>query len=446
MKMRTIISALFVLSALFTGAQNYTLNQCKDLAIKNNIKVKNKGLDVEASKEIKRAAFTKYFAEVKATALGYHFSDPLLKMDMKGGNLPVYDGNMANLASATNFAYFPDMSLSLLEKGNLGFVTATQPLYAGGRIKSGNKLASIGVEVSELQLKLIEKEILLETEKQYWQVISLYEKKKTLEHYRCLLDTLHRNVLIGVKAGMVTRNDLLKVELKQNELQMDYSKLNNGIELAKMAFCQYIGIDYTNGIKFEDKTAIDETPEQYYIDHLDALVNREEYTMLQKSTQAEKYKTKLQRGDYLPQAAIGVGAAYLDIMDDSGDGYGMVFGTINIPISKWWESKHKMKERRIREEQNKNMVNDTNEQLLLQMQQGLNTLNEAYTQIQLAQKSIRQSEENLMINQNHYKAGMVDVSDMLEAQAQLQESYDKYTEALTQYRIAKVNYLQVTGR
>ena len=105
-----------------------------------------------------------------------------------------------------------------------------------------------------------------------------------------------------------------------------------------------------------------------------------------------------------------------------------------------------MKEHRIREEQNKNKVNDTNEKLLLQMQQGQNLLSEAYKQVQLAKKSVSQAEENLRVNQNNYDAGMVNVSDVLDAQAQLQQSHNAYTDAFTQYRIAKVNYLQVTGR
>ena len=41
---------------------------------------------------------------------------------------------------------------------------------------------------------------------------------------------------------------------------------------------------------------------------------------------------------------------------------------------------------------------------------------------------------------------MINVSDVLDAQAQLQQSHDSYTDALTQYRVAKINYLQVTGR
>jgi outer membrane protein TolC len=427
-------------------AQSYTLEACKDSALLNNIDIKNKALDIKASEQVKKAAFTNYFPQVEASAFAYKFSDALLEMNVPAMDLPVYDGNPQNLPIATQFAHFPGMPMSMIEKGNIAMATATQPLYAGRQIANGNKLANIGIEVNEIQLKSIRKEILLETERQYWQIISLYEKKKTLENYITLLDTLHQNVSISVKAGMITRNDLLKVQLQQNELQMNLSKLTNGIELAQMAFCQYTGIEYQSDISFNDQLIIDKNPEQYFINHQDALKNREEYLLLQKSTEAEQYKTKLQRGEFLPQAAVGVGAMHFDIMDDSGSNVGMAFGTISIPISGWWEGKHKMKERKLRETQNTNMVRNTNEQLLLQMQQGYNNLNEAFTQLKLSETSVEQARENLRLNQNNYEAGMINVSDMLEAQAQLQESMDAHTEAMTQYRIAKMHYLRITGR
>ena len=447
--MKLIIYSIVFCSMLLSTlgkAQSYTLEACKDSALLNNIDIKNKALDVKASEQVKKAAFTKYFPQVEASAFAYRFSDPLIEMDVPAMDLPVYDGNPQNIPIATEFAHFPGMPMSMIEKGNIAMATATQPLYAGRQIANGNKLATIGIEVNEIQLKSIRKEILLETERQYWQIISLYEKKKTLENYLTLLDTLHQNVSISVIAGMITRNDLLKVQLQQNELQMNLSKLTNGIELAQMAFCQYTGIEYQAGVSFNDQLVIDKNPEEYFVNHQEVLRNREEYLLLQKSTEAEQYKTKLQRGEFLPQAAVGVGAMHFDIMDDSGSNVAMAYGTISIPISGWWEGKHKMKERKLRETQNTNMVRNTNEQLLLQMQQGYNNLNEAFTQLKLSETSVEQARENLRLNQNNYEAGMINVSDMLEAQAQLQESLDAHTEAQTQYRIAKMHYLKITGR
>ena len=326
-------------------------------------------------------------------------------------------------------------------------VTAIQPVFAGQRITTGNKLANLGVEVSQLQLISTKNETLYETEKQYWQIVSLNEKMKTLERYIQLVDTLHKEVNDAYQAGLITRNDLLKVELKQNELKMNRLKLENGIALAKMALCQYIGITYNPGINFTDELAKTDNPQAIYTDHQQALANRVEYQLLQKSTEAEKYQTKMQRGEYMPQLGVGVGGLYMDgITGDESSSIGMVFGTINIPVSGWWEASHKLKERKLKEEQNKNMVNDNTEKLLLQMQQARNTLDEAFEQVQLAEVSIRQAEENLKVSRDNYEAGMVNVSDMLEAQALVQSSNDNMTNIRCNYQLAKAKYLQVIGK
>ncbi len=441
-----IIAIVFTASPSLFAQKKLTLEECKNRALENNIQVKNKIIDLKAAEEVKKAAFTHYFPQVSASALTYRFDEPLMEMKIEGGNLPVYDGNPVNLLTPTQFAYFPGTTISMLEKGTIGAVTAVQPIFAGRRIANGNKLASLGVEVNQLKLASTKEEILIETEKQYWQIISLGEKMKTLKHYMQLVDTLHKEVSDAFNVGLITRNELLKVELKQNELQMNYLRLSNGIELAKMAFCQYIGLEYFSGIVFEENILQAEAPDLLYTDHSSALQKRNEYRLLQKSTEAEKYQTQMQRGEYMPQLAVGAGVQYLDIMGDEASTFGMMFGTVKIPISGWWEASHKLKERKLKEMQNLNMIADNTEKLLLQMQLGRNTLDEAYQQVQLAKKSIQQAEENLKANRDNYEAGMINVSDILEAQAQLQQSNDQLIDALAHYHISKVHYLQTTGR
>jgi outer membrane protein TolC/preprotein translocase subunit SecF len=427
-----------------TAQNSYSLEQCKNLALQNNIKAKNKTLEVRSSEQQKKEAFTKYFPKISATAATFRFNDPLIDMDIAGGNLPVYDGNLANLASATQYAYFPGISFSGLEKGTIGLVTAIEPVFTGGRILSGNRLAKVGVEVTNLQLAVTNNEVLLETEKQYWQILDLKEKLRTLDRYIFMLDTLHKEVQDAKTAGLITQNDLLKVELKQNELKMNRLKLVNGITLAKMAFCQYLGVEYQEKVDFIGALPKAESSALFYTDHQSALQRRNEYKLLQKSTQAEKLQTRLQLGEYLPQVSVGAGAQYTNI-DDSNKNNEFVFGMVQIPISDYWEAAHKLKDRQIKEKINSNLVKDNTEKLLLQMQQAQNTFDESYEQVMLAETSIRQAQENLTESENNYGAGIIQVSDLLEAQAQLQQSSDQYTDALIQYQTSKVNYLQVCG-
>ncbi|MDP4278546.1 MAG: efflux RND transporter permease subunit, partial [Bacteroidota bacterium] len=423
---------------------SYTLDQCKALALQNNVSVKNRTLEVRSSEQVKKEAFTNYFPKINAGAATFRFNDPLIDKTIPGGNLPVYNGNPATLATATQFAYFPGFSFTGLEKGTIGLVTAVEPLFTGGRIYNGNRLAKVGVEVNHLQLAASNNQIALEAEKQYWQIVALKEKLNTLNRYLSMVDTLHKEVNDARQAGLITQNDLLKVELKQNELKMTRLKLVNGIKLAKMALCQYIGVEYQETVDVSGALPAPESPALYYTDHQAALLKRNEYKLLQKSAQAEKLRTKLQLGEYLPQVSVGVGAQYTDI-DETDKKNEFVFGMVQIPISGYWEASHKLKDRHIQEQINDNLVKDNTEKLLLQMQQARNTFDEAYEQVLLAETSIRQAKENLKENDDNYKAGLIQVSDLLEAQAQLQQSSDQYTDAVINYQTSKVTYLQVCG-
>jgi len=175
-----------------------------------------------------------------------------------------------------------------MKKGIVAFVSAVQPLYTGSRIVSGNKLATLGEEVSECKNKVTKDEILLNTEAQYWQIVSLEEKQKTIEKYREFLARLLEQVQDAFNSGVVIKNDVLKVKLKLSEVYLNKSKLENGKTLAMMAFCQYIGITYDATLLLKDALKIDPMPENLYVENSEALKKRTEYSLLEKSVAAEK--------------------------------------------------------------------------------------------------------------------------------------------------------------
>jgi multidrug efflux pump subunit AcrB/outer membrane protein TolC len=442
-----IMITVFILGFTGVSAQNrYTLEQCKTLALQNNVMVRNSNLEIEASKQVKKTAYSNYFPKVSATAMAFRFNDPLVKFNIPGGNLPVYDGNLANLAKATQFAYFPGISLSMLDKATIGTVTAVQPVFAGGRISTGNKLAQLGINVNNSKLVLSKNEVLLKTEEQYWQIVSLNEKMKTIHTVELLLDTIYRQANNAYQAGLINRNDVMKVTIKQSELQINRIKLENGIKLATMAFSQYIGVPYDSTKVLTDTLIIAQAPKTVYLDANQVLSSREEYKLLQQSVKAEELQTKLKLGEYLPEVGVGAGAMYYDI-PDKGTTNAMAFATVKIPISDWWgTASHTIKERKAKEQIARNNSRDNSELLLIQIQKTWNDLDEAYKQLEVSKKIIKQAEENLRINSNNYKSGIVNISDMLEAQAMLQQANDQLTDARANYKVKFVTYLQVTGR
>lgn len=73
-------------------------------------------------------------------------------------------------------------------------------------------------------------------------------------------------------------------------------------------------------------------------------------------------------------------------------------------------------------------------------------MQEADREIAVAEETVAQTEENLKLNNDSYKSGMVNVSDLLEAQALLQKAKDQLTDVKTNYQNKLVAYMQVTGR
>ncbi|HOT97768.1 MAG TPA: TolC family protein [bacterium] len=436
---------LMVLSAAH-GQKTLTLAESVRLALEKNSDIRNSRLEIAAADQARAAALTRYFPDISAGWLYFDASKALFELRTPGGNLPVYDGNPVNLLHPTQYAYFPSSTTSMLQKGEIGYLDILLPLYTGGRIVNGNRLAALGKAAVEDKSELTRDEVVLSTSEQYFRMLSLDEKRATLKHYEALLDNLQLQVETAYASGLVMRNDLLKVKLKRSEVQLNQSRLEHGRKLAAMSLCQYIGIAYDSTLSFQDQWPAVEAPDPLFIDPHQALRGRNEYRLLEKSLRAEKLQTRMKRGALLPQ--VGIGARTMAIhLDQSGRRtLGIFFGSLSIPISDWIGGMAELEERRLREKIAENTMENQTGLLLLQLEKAWQDLADAYQQVLLAEESRLQTGENLKVNETSYQNGLTTLSDLLEAQALQQQALDQLTETKADYRIKKCRYLQMTGR
>ena len=428
------------------GQTTLTLEQCQGLAIQNNVTYRNSLLEQRAARQTRKAALTKYFPSISAGGAIFRSRDYLIDQAIPGGDLPVYDGNPAHLSDATQYAYFPGMDFAMLHNGTFGVVSAVQPVFAGGRIVNGNRLAVLGSNVADEKVKLAVNEVRLKTEEKYWQIIELDEKLITIRSYQTFLDSLTEQVNDAYQAGLILNNDLLKVKTKQSEIQVNRSKLENGLALAQMSFCQFIGISYDSTLLLIKESTPPVLPQSLLIDHGEALRTRAEYRLLQQSVKAAKLQTAMTVGEYLPQAGVGVAGIYTQFDKADGIGNSMVFGTVSIPLSGWWEAGHKIKEHKMREKAAGNLAQDSEELLLLQMDKAWRDLTDAQLELSLSHEMQQQAAENLRVAKDSYLYGLVTLTDLLDAEATLQQAMDQVAEANANYRMKQSIYLQVTGR
>lgn len=451
-KLVTVITATALLAtfagpspALADGAP-YSLAQCQELALKNNAEVDEAALEIQAARETKAAAFTRYFPKVTAMAAGLVAADPLVKIQTHGGNLPVYDGNPANLASATQFAYMPGGTMSAAGRATVLSLAAVQPVYVGGRLRNGNRLAEVGEKVAEEKAVLSRRDVKARTEEKYWRLVTLTEKLRTLEAYERLLAEIDRQASDGVAAGLLTRNDQLKVALKRAEAGVDRRRLEDGLRLSARDLRHHIGLPQADAMPLGDglPTPLDPTPLKG--SEAGAVSRRPEMHLLESSVTAERLQSALKRGEMLPTLSVGASVYRADIEGMPGTTNALVFGMLSAPLSDIWTVSHELASQRAKEAIARRKLDDTRELLGLEVEKTWSDLAAAWQATQVSERAVEQSEVNLTEESDRHTNGLVSFSDLLEAQVLRQQALDRRIDLRGDYWLKRSAYLRAIAQ
>lgn len=417
---------------------NLSVQNCIEMALENNIDLKNSQLEIDKARATKKEAQTLYFPTVSAQALAFDALNPLLSFGIDD----IDNAQLRQLLYTLYAEYGVNMGLdkeySFIQNGVVLNAMVTEPIYAGGRIRNGNKLAKLGIEAAETQTKIKEDEVRLQTETLYWQIVSLQEKVATLDQLDQLLDTLDKDLSGAIEAGLTMPTDQYKLRVKQNESQLNRKKLNDGITLLKMALAQYIGANWQT-ITLTDTLGLETEPSAYYHIAENAVAQRNESHLLDLSLKAEDLKKKITLGEALPSLMVGGSASYHTIFEHTKPN-ALVFAMLQIPITDWHKTSFKLKKHDLDAEIAENTRRDLTEKMELQTNQAWFNLEQSWLRISMAQTALKDAEANLKITEDYYDAGLVALSDVLEAQTLLKQSRDELTDSRVEYRINLVTY------
>jgi outer membrane protein TolC len=340
---------------------------------------------------------------------------------------------------------FGSQNLFLLNAG------LTQPIYMGGKIRSQYRIASLLEDIQTDRLEITEDEIIQEVENLFWQIISLQEKHQLALDYQEMLDTLVKDLVNMELEGIVTGNEVLKAQTKQNEISLQVFQVENGLKLATMAMNQMIGFPLDSLIALNPEIL----PVRVFLDKdaliVSALENRPELQLLDKSVAIADEGVKMAWSRFLP---VIVGTAnYSWYNPNPYNGFQEEFGgdwnlgiTCRIPITQWGKRVHSLNSAKELMEITKLKAEETRELVQLDVQQSWNQYLEAFKSVEVAKIGLEQAEENLRIQTDRFHEGMIKTADLLEAQALWQEAASKLLEAKTNLRNHEIKIKKSTGQ
>jgi len=423
-----------------------SLEDCRNAALENASAVKNALLDVNAAELQRQEARLEYFPTVGLRSFAYYALNPLVEIGVKDivGNND-FGNNLQNMVDVYAFSYGINPYYSTLKSGYFAGANLSQPIYAGGRIRTGNALARVGVEASRLKLETQKRSSALEVGEKFNAALALQEKLLTVESYLSLADTLLRDVSSAVEAGLATENDLLEVRLKQSELRSARVRLRSGLRLSKINLLNTIGLQETAP---DSLTLLSEgeelmPPEKYYKSEESIAASTEEMRLLDLNIRSKRLQKKMELGAALPQLALGASYGYGNLMGTGGNFNGAAYAVLQIPLSNWGKTSRKLRRLEIEAGKAENDRHYLSSQVLLQVRKYWNDVVSAWEEYLIAEEAERLAESKLRLSRSNFAAGLCTAGELLSAQSALIEATQNKTDARAAYRNAVNVWLDV---
>lgn len=410
--------------------QKMTLADCRETALRHNEDLQKADIELQKAELDRQIAYNAYLPKLDGSVMGLYMKD----QDIMGNNL-------------------------LLRGTYVAGLNLTQPIYVGGQITAANRLARLGKECQQENLRKTRAEVLAEVDKSYYTLISVSQKVRMLEAFLRQMNGLIEKLRASVSAELATGNDMLRVEAKRSEVEYQLQKARNGEELCRLALGNALGLPIT-----EQVVPIDTVFSVEAISQLDE--NFElcpELSLLKKNVEVKETLAKKERSNFLPTIALSVGYSYYGNLKMRGttmqpdgtpyqfeqkfsDDISMAMLSVSIPIFHWGSEFKKAKKARLDVTAAQLDLQKNRRLLSIEVRQAVQNVTSGYQMVQTAQTGQQQADENLRVMQLKYDCSMATLTDLLDAQAQWQQAHSNLIEAQAQYKIYQTEYLRATGR
>ena len=447
---------LLIGSSLGANAQSVlSLDSCRALALANNKELRISAEKISAAHYEKKAAFTNFLPKISAmgtymrtekeisllsddqkTAIGHigttaqgsiqeTFQQLIASNPAMGQLLEPLAPLIPGIGSALNGVGQGLVDALRTDTRNMyaGALTLTQPIFMGGKIVAYNKITKYAEQLAESQHATGMQDLILSTDKAYWQVISLVNKKELAESFLKLVQQLDSDVDKMIAEGVATKADGLSVKVKVNGAEMTLTQVENGLSLSKMVLCQLCGLPLESEITLEDENmkSLSLPTIEIKSSVTAALANREELRSLDLASKIYDQKVNVTRAGFLPTVALT--ANYMLTNPSLVNGFERKFrgmwavgAMVQIPIWNWGEGMYKVKAAKAEANIARYKLADVKEKVELQVSQASYKVNEAAKRLNMAEKNMEKADENLRYAKLGFMEGVIPTSNVLEAQ------------------------------
>jgi len=455
-----MLFVVFPITPLLSYANDtlhFTVDEAIEYALKNNetvLAAKAKLAERRAGIGTARASFLPTL-DVQGTytrlgkiqsfemAIPKYMQLPLMVYDIQTG-LPIGYTDSISMAVGAD-----TMELEMGQQDNyLLRTTIKQPLFTGGKILNGYRIARLSYDVE----KNNNQKTINDTR---YQVIQLFYQTLAAQEGVGLINESYNQMARHVNQveqlynnGFVSKLDLLRAKVGFSNLHTQLIRAENGYKLAKDGMKMLLAIDPEKEIIFESKLSYE--PYDVNLDRAveAALQNRPEIKSLKKTVDIAKRALNIEMANFSPNVFVALNYDYKKPVTFSNNEWGTDWNItvgFTMPIFSGFSRITKIDERRAQINQTRYGLAQLEEGIKLDVKSAFLNLKQEEEILNYQDENVKQAEEALRLAEERYKNGLITNLEYMDMQLSLLQAKTEYVSALSKYLIARAKLQHAMG-
>lgn len=319
-------------------------------------------------------------------------------------------------------------------------LSASIPVYMGGKIRNTEKKASIDTEISTLRTHQDERQLKMEIITAFLQIHHLKEQQSLILD-KMKEDSVNIKQVKALKAnGVVTVNEVLRTSLQLSNHTMSWTELDNDIQIAEHQLKTILSLPENQEMHADTQDLISDKAVIPYIEELTetALSKNESVGMTHKNLTLKELDRKITRANYLPKITAGgeYFIKYPNMMFFPPEPYAYRLGMLGVhltyPIENLYKNKYKMQEAKENIDLAKLQIEENEENIRHSVYEAYKKFEETDQKVKIAEEAIGQAKENYRIVRTKYANKLSLITELIDAD-------NSYLEAESNLISVKIN-------
>ena len=332
-------------------------------------------------------------------------------------------------------------------------ISLQQPLFTGLRLSSLKNSAEFNYQSSTFEHDANVNEYAYRIQEAFW---NFYNAQKVVDLVNEQLRSLNNSVNDTknfLENGLVSLNDLLKLEVQQSNTELKLLEVKNLLSIARMNFNRLIGLPLKNetSIKADD---LYEGLTTYNEEEIfsEAKLNRNELKALEKKILASDEQITSSNSAWFPSVYLFGDFYYANPnqrifpqknqFDDSWD----VGLALNWDLFDWGLTSSKSIQAEQLKIQAETSYSQLNEAVEIEVYQAYLNYLKSYDKINVSEKAEDQAKENYRITKEKYDVQLATSSELIDANVYLLQAQTNQINARVEFKLAKAKLEKAIGR